>query len=297
MKIGVIGLGGIAQKAYLPTYRGHQETEFIFATRNVEIRQELAKKWGIPHIYQNLEELIAVGIDACMIHTATSSHYQLVKQCLEAGIAVYVDKPLSEEIAEVDELLALAKKQGVLLMVGFNRRYAPLVKELQQIPTKGLMVLQKNRIAGIGAPKFMIFDLFLHVVDTAIFLLDEPLVSHRGEVTIVDGLLQRCSLQLQTASQTVICLMDLVSGVNFEQYQVDTPQGTWVLRDLDKLTVMTAEGDQYRGFSDWDTTLMKRGFEESVAVFVAALATGETELPSQKNIRLSHALCGQLLEG
>lgn len=297
MKIGVIGLGSIAQKAYMPTYRSHQETEFIFATRNAETRQQLAAKWGIPYIYQELDELLQVGIEACIIHSATASHYQLVKRCLEAGVHVYVDKPLSEELAEVDELLALAEARGLLLMVGFNRRYAPFVKELAQLPDKGLMILQKNRVAGIGAPKFMVFDLFLHVVDTAVFLLEEELTDQQGDVTIVDGLLQRCSLQLKTASQTVICSMDLVSGVNFEQVQVDTPQGTYLLRDLDKLTVMTAAGDQQRRFGDWEGTLAKRGFEESIAVFVAAVAAGETQLPSQKNIRLSHALCAGLLEG
>ena len=55
-------------------------------------------------------------------------HGAVVRQLLQAGIHVFVDKPLSEELAEVKELQALAAAKNLRLMVGFNRRL-PLIRK------------------------------------------------------------------------------------------------------------------------------------------------------------------------
>lgn len=52
--------------------------------------------------------MIEVKIDACFVHVATKVHGAVVRQLLQAGIHVFVDKPLSEDLAEVKELQALA---------------------------------------------------------------------------------------------------------------------------------------------------------------------------------------------
>ena len=127
MKIGVIGLGNIAQKAYLPTYSECRHlAEFVLATRNPETRQEIADQYGFTETVGTIEELIEAKIDACFVHVATKVHGAVVRQLLQAGIHVFVDKPLSEELAEVKELQALAVAKNLRLMVGFNRRYRRL---------------------------------------------------------------------------------------------------------------------------------------------------------------------------
>lgn len=57
---------------------------------------------------------------------------------------VFVDKPLSEDISEVEELLNLAKKKQRILMVGFNRRFAPMVERLNQRKVKRMLFLEKK---------------------------------------------------------------------------------------------------------------------------------------------------------
>lgn len=300
MKIGVIGLGNIAQKAYLPTYRSQQQAaEFVFATRNPQVREELSAKWGIETIYPDVEGLLEQNLDAVVIHSATSSHYQLIKQCLERGLAVYVDKPITDSagMKETDELLQLAEEKGLLLFVGFNRRYAPMVQKLKAVPDKHVLILQKNRVNVDAGPRFKVFDLFLHVVDTAVYLLDEEIETSGGELVVNEaGQLERAYLKLDTASQTAICSMDLKSGANLETYQLNSREGTYLLKDLTELQQITPAGTKVASFGDWDRTLMKRGFEASLLTFIEAVAKGERHLPSQQNIRLSHALCEKLLE-
>ena len=77
MKIGVIGLGNIAQKAYLPTYSECRHlAEFVLATRNPETRQEIADQYGFTETVGTIEELIEAKIDACFVHVATKCMVQ-----------------------------------------------------------------------------------------------------------------------------------------------------------------------------------------------------------------------------
>ena len=226
MKIGVIGVGNIAEKAYLPTYAKKQGTlDFYFATRNKETKERIQKEYGFQHLYETIDELLEEKIEACMIHAATKVHYELAKKCLENGIHVYIDKPLSVHLNEVRELQELADKNQKILMIGFNRRFAPMVEELKRIPDKRLIHLQKNRIAAKGTTEFVLYDLFLHLIDTAVYLLDEPILRTKYQIRETKEFLEYAILQLETQNQTAILTMDLASGANIEKYQVTSKNG------------------------------------------------------------------------
>lgn len=112
MKIGVLGLGNIAQKAYLPLYSLFQdELEVVLVSRDLTKAEALRKKYGFQKVLSSLEELLKENIEACFVHTATHTHYEICKELLKAGIAVYVDKPISENLEETKELMNLAKKK------------------------------------------------------------------------------------------------------------------------------------------------------------------------------------------
>ncbi|WP_369347158.1 Gfo/Idh/MocA family oxidoreductase [Amylolactobacillus amylophilus] len=66
------------------------------------------------------------------------------KKFLTAGINVYVDKPVSEDLLEVDELYKLAEQHDVQLTAGFNRRFAPYNQQIRQITGKQLITVEKN---------------------------------------------------------------------------------------------------------------------------------------------------------
>lgn len=296
MKIGVVGLGNIAQKAYLPVYSEcREQAEFILSTRNEAVRKMVAEKYGFTKTTASVEELIAEKIDACFVHAATSVHGKLVKQLLNAGIHVFVDKPLSENLAEVKEIQQLAKEKQLLLMVGFNRRFAPLVEELKAIPDKQMILLQKNRVSAQQATDFVIYDLFLHVLDTAVYLIDEPIGHVQTRIIEENGMLKRAILHLETEKTTVICTMDLLSGANTETFEVTSPTGTYRLENLTNLTVKTAEQTVVKELGDWTPTLEKRGFYQMVTAFIQGVNDPANANLKQAAIYSSHELCGEML--
>ena len=295
MKIGVIGIGGIAQKAYLPTYaKMRKDADFIFATRTEEVRKKITEEYNFENTVATIEELLAKNIDACFIHVATKAHFEIAEKCLEAGVAVFIDKPVSESLQEVQILRELANQKELLFMVGFNRRFAPMVEQLKQLPQKHIIHLQKNEPAHAMNTQFGVYDLFIHLVDTGVYLLDDEILNVHSKIREENGQMIYAQMQLSTATAECILSMDLKSGSKMERYQVSSPAQTMVLDQLTDLTIKKGQLEESQRFGDWTTTLEKRGFEQLVMNFLAALK-GEAVDLRQENVLLSHELCEQML--
>ncbi|MCG4470961.1 gfo/Idh/MocA family oxidoreductase, partial [Lawsonibacter sp. DFI.6.74] len=67
-------------------------------------------------------------------------------------------------------------------MVGFNRRFAPMVDQLKQLPNKRVIQLQKNEPDHAMNTQYGIYDLFIHLVDTAVYLLDDEIMSVHSKI-------------------------------------------------------------------------------------------------------------------
>ncbi|MDT2677539.1 Gfo/Idh/MocA family oxidoreductase [Enterococcus dongliensis] len=296
MKIGVIGIGGIAQKAYLPTYtKIRKEATFIFATRNDKVREALAKEHNFENTVETIDQLLAEKIDACFIHVATSVHFEIAKKCLEAGVAVFIDKPVSEDFQEVQTLQKLAQEKNLLFMVGFNRRFAPMVEQLKQLEQKRVIHLEKNEPDHGMATQYGIYDLFIHLVDTAVYLLDDEIMSVHSKIREENGKMVYAQMQLSTATSECLLSMNLMSGGKMERYHVSSSKQTMIVDQLTDLTIKRGQKEEIQRFGDWTTTLEKGGFEQLVQHFIAALKGKDVDL-RQKNVLLSHELCAQMLQ-
>lgn len=296
MRIALIGLGDIAQKAYLPVVASHAHIEPILCTRNPQVLAALAAKYRIDECYQSVEALIAAGIDGAMIHSATSSHFALAKQLLEAGVAVFVDKPLSYSLSEVESLLDLAEQKNVPLLVGFNRRYAPLIEPLSKLSSPLQVLWQKNRIALPAEPREFIFDDFIHLLDGLRFLSPADKVDDLQVFSQFQGeLLAAVRVQWQCQGTLLSGSMNRVSGAMDERLELFAEGQKWQLDGL-------AEGHHYHsgaseslGFSDWHSTLYKRGFETMLQVWVEAVAKGGCHSARQADIYASHLLAERVV--
>src|SRR5450756_3116096 len=77
MKVGVIGLGAIAQKAYLPILAARGDLDIVLATRNSQTLDQISRQYRIPQKVGSVEELIHTGIQATFVHAATEAHFQI----------------------------------------------------------------------------------------------------------------------------------------------------------------------------------------------------------------------------
>ena len=142
--------------------------------------------------------------------------------------------------------------------------------------------------------QFGIYDLFIHLVDTAVYLLDDEIMSVHSKIREEKGQMTYAQMLLSTATTECILSMDLMSGGKMERYQVSSSEQTLILDQLTDLKIKRGTVEESQRFGDWTTTLEKRGFEQLVVSFIAALNGEDVDL-RQENVLLSHELCEQML--
>lgn len=295
-KIGVIGLGNIAQKAYLPVMATLQDKfEWHLTTRNEAKGEMLEKKYGFKHFHQTLEQLIAEKPLAVFVHTPTPTHFEIIKQLLTAGINVYVDKPISENLTEVEALYQLAAKNNLLLTCGFNRRFAPFDQTLKQITDKRTIVSEKIRENAKQPTKYAIFDLMIHSVDTAVYLMDEPIKHVDNFLVTKDGNLEQGYITLTGEKSHAQIITNMVGGSNLEQSTVQGSKTRQVVTNLNLLQTYQTGSVTQTARPDWETTLVTRGFDPIIKAFLEAVSKGTENPVSPESSILSHKLCVDLV--
>ncbi|MUV37118.1 putative oxidoreductase YceM [Lentibacillus sp. JNUCC-1] len=292
-RIGIIGLGGIAQKAYLPILS--QETDWEVAgafTPNVQKRNLICSEYRMEE-YASVKKL-AADCDAVFVHSSTTSHYAVVAELLRDGKDVYVDNPLAATVTEAEELVEVSKKHGRKLMVGFNRRFAPqYIKAKQKIPHASAVRFEKHHVNGIGADyKLTMLDDYLHLIDTVRWLTEGKkiqLVYPRLQLNEADQLIY-AQHTFETDDKIVYQTgMHRQAGTNLEQLEVVALDS--ITRVKNMRTVETEKDGilHWEEQGTWETMLTTRGFTGAVTHFIDCLQQdmqpmidGEQALQSQR---------------
>ncbi|MZD09171.1 Gfo/Idh/MocA family oxidoreductase [Streptomyces sp. SID5785] len=294
MKVGCIGLGDIAQKAYLPVLGARPGIELHLQTRTPATLTRVADTLRVPEgrRHTDLDGLLAAGLDAAFVHAPTSVHPEIVTRLLEAGVPTYVDKPLAYELADSERLVRLAEERGVGLAVGFNRRYAPGYAQCADHP-RDLILLQKNRVGLPEEPRTMILDDFIHVVDTLRFLVPGDVDDVSVRARVVDGLLHHVVLQLAGDGFTALGVMNRLSGSAEEILEVSGEDSKRQVLNLAE--VVDHKGQPtVRRRGDWVPVARQRGIEQVVLAFLDAVAAGET--PNARDALATHELCERVVQ-
>ncbi|WP_371587438.1 Gfo/Idh/MocA family protein [Streptomyces virginiae] len=293
MKVGCIGLGDIAQKAYLPVLTTRPGIELHLQTRNPDALERVGDTHHVPAArrHTDLDALLAEGLDAAFVHAATVAHPEIVTRLLEAGVPTYVDKPLAYELSSSRQLVERAERLGVSLAVGFNRRFAPAYAQCAD-HARELIVMQKNRVGLPEDPRTLVLDDFIHVVDTLRFLLPGEADHFDVRAVVREGLMHQVVLQLSGAGFTALGIMNRLSGSTEEILEVSG-------RDTKRQVVNLAEVIDHKGQptvrrrGDWVPVARQRGVEQVVDHFLEAVAAGTT-LSARDALR-THELCERVV--
>ncbi len=294
MRIGLIGLGDIAQKAYLPVIANFSGVTPVLCTRNPEALTLLGSKYRIGECYQDVNDLIKSGLDAAMVHSSTESHAEMVTRLLEAGIPTFVDKPISYHLEDTKRIIDLSVTKDTLLFVGFNRRYAPLISAINE-PSPVQLFLRKNRPYLPGDPRVFIYDDFIHVIDTLRYLSFGKVEDLQTWAYREGNQLGAVQVQWRSENTLVTGSMNRVSGADEETLDVYGQQQHWQIKRLAQGEYHTPEETSQLGFNDWQATLHKRGFVDMLSHFVQQAKVKKAQQEQLEDILATHALCDQVL--
>ena len=296
MRIGIIGLGNICEKAYLPVITAIEGIEIVFCTRNKERLNSLSKKYRINEAVSTVDELINMNIDAAFVHTATESHIEIIEKLLSNNIHVYVDKPISYSYEDSIRVSNLAKKANKILMVGFNRRFAPMYSNLKNYGTPSVIKLEKNRVSSPKDSVVFVLDDFIHVIDTLRFLMDEEIESINVNGLKKDGLIYNVVVTMTSKNTTCIAMMNRDSGANEEELEYTSSGKKVIVRNLMDSKVLINNVEENKSFKDWDTILYRRGFENIINEFINSVKLGVQATPTIEDALKTHKICDEILK-
>ncbi|MGQ0709572.1 MAG: Gfo/Idh/MocA family oxidoreductase [Rhodoferax sp.] len=191
LKVGIAGLGRLGKRHAQQLAQNTPGARLVAACSPVAAELEWARsELGIANCYGTLQEMLAgADIDAVVLVTPTTLHADQTSACLRAGKHVFVEKPLSLDLATCEAVQALAKEHPQLVaMVGFVRRFDPSYAEAKAAIDQGALgrpFLVRSQTCDQNDPEgfFVQFaptsggifmDCSVHDIDLARWMLGKP---------------------------------------------------------------------------------------------------------------------------
>jgi virulence factor len=280
LRVAVIGLGEIARKAYLPLLSAWEGVEPLFCTRRQAALASLQSQYHVTRGTTDLRVLLDWQPTAAFVLTPTPTHASLASKLLEAGIDVYLEKPAAGTSQEARLLAEQAESAGRILMVGFNRRFAPLHRQARDLwagRAAGIVVLQKHRSRGYHSDLRQHYtEELIHLVDILRFFCGEG-KAIRTEQRVEDGKFSGAAslVALESGGQAAI-LSSMRAGHWQEQYALHGEGASMYVDAFMRLVFV--QGEEQRVWeeayaSSWKSNLQGRGFHDQVAHFLDCVRT------------------------
>ncbi|WP_187695410.1 Gfo/Idh/MocA family protein [Oceanobacillus piezotolerans] len=189
LKMGIIGVGGIAEGRHIPSYLALQEKVEITAVQDIRGKRakEVAEKYDIPFVFEDYQSLFEV-VDAVTICTPNKFHSRIAVAALEAGCHVICEKPMAMNASECEVMLEAAQKANKQLAIAYHYRFMPqsrlakqAVQEIGEPLVTRIQALRRRKVPGWGVftnkelqGGGSLIDYGCHLIDLALWLLDSP---------------------------------------------------------------------------------------------------------------------------
>jgi len=177
IRCAVIGVGYLGRFHAQKIQALKQAKLVAVCDRNADICKATSNEFEVPG-YRDHRELFGL-VDAVCIAATTNAHYAIAKDCLEAGLHVLIEKPITETVQQAEELIALAKKHHVKLQVGHMERFNAARLALDDYLEKPLFI-ESNRLAPFnprGTDVNVVLDLMIHDIDLIQTMVKSPIKS------------------------------------------------------------------------------------------------------------------------
>ena len=164
IKVGVIGAGHLG-KIHLNIINASNQNLIGFHDTDIVNSEKLSSEYGYKY-FSDLDLLIN-NIDAAVIVSPTTTHFEIAKKCIEAGKHIFVEKPLTSNSSEARVINELAIKNKIIGQVGFVERYNQAFISCNEF-IKNPKFIESHRLSDFnprGTDVSVIMDLMIHDID------------------------------------------------------------------------------------------------------------------------------------
>jgi len=204
IKVGVIGYGYWGPNLARNFYELPSSQLIAIADLREEQLKRAKSKYPDVALTCDYQELFKMGLDAIVVSTPPKTHYKVAKDCLMHGLHVLVEKPLTQNSGDAEELIQIADNYHLTLMVGHTFEYNSGVQAMKKfIDSKELGDLYYIDTARLNLGLFqrdsnVLWDLAPHDISILLYLLDvNPIsISAQGTPCVIPGVYDVAYLSL-----------------------------------------------------------------------------------------------------
>lgn len=313
-RIGVLGAGNYASRVLIPAFRAGGAVMQTLVSSGGLAAAHHGTKFGFARASTDeADALQAEDVDAVVIATRHNQHGRQVLAALEAGKHVFVEKPLALVQAEVDAIEeALTRHPGQILMVGFNRRFAPLMQRMASLlaarrePKAMILTMNAGKVPAehwtqdrdVGGGR--IIGEACHFIDLARFLAGSPI--EEVQVVGMEGAgahpTDTAMIQMRFANGSIASVHYLANGgKDFPKERIEVFCGGAVLQ-LDNFRKLNGYG--WPGFRSMRVGKQDKGQKNCARAFLDAIRSGgKPPIPAQEILEVARVTLqvGEHLQG
>lgn len=186
LRIGVIGVGVMGSN-HARVLAGLANVKLVgIADPDIKQTRFVAETLGCAGV-EAIDELLDLGLDAVTIAAPTHLHHQIALACIARGVHVLVEKPIASTVEEGNDIVAAARRAGVMLMIGHVERFNPAVEAVKQaIRGEDILSIAITRV-GPFPPRMsnigVVIDLAVHDIDLIRWFTDSEIVDVQPQVS------------------------------------------------------------------------------------------------------------------
>lgn len=301
LRIAVIGAGSIARSVHLPTLLALPDASIVgIFSRTRERAQATAHRFGVDRIYDSLADVTRDDVDCALVLSPKDTHADISIQLMEQGVDVFCEKPMATRLADALRVLDVSRRTNRVLMIGFNRRYAPcyvLAKERVQGERPDVVVAEKNRPQTEYRATL---ENAIHMVDLLRWFCGEAVDVHAAAQFTDPYYETSCTAHLRFDSGALgVLIANRSAGQWVERMEfygggrtvvVDAPERTSVFHPThEEAVAMTPLA------MGWASVQDQFGFRAEILHFVECLRGGRVPRTSAEDAYRTHELMDRIL--
>lgn len=301
VRIGVIGVGYVSQNNFLPVLPRFEDVEFVgLMAKNLENAKRAQRLCGAQNVVSTIEELVALDLDCAFVLTPKACHAEQISFLLKEGVDVYSEKPMATTLRDAACIADLAEKTGQKLMIGFNRRYAPVCQKAKKVYTDILpdvIIGQKNRPQ---TEYHATLENAIHIVDLMRF--------YGGEVRNVHALSKYTDPDYETFTTAQLefengasgmLVADRSSGQWEETIEIHGGNRSVLIRMPDSVTITDTQEQHTTEMTPlamgWAKSEDKLGFTNAIRHFLDCVKNDQIPLTNAADAYKTHELLDRIL--
>ncbi|MGZ5090089.1 MAG: Gfo/Idh/MocA family protein [Burkholderiales bacterium] len=177
LKAAVVGVGSLG-RWHVQKYAALDGVE-LFGVADVDTQRarDAAGQYGARAV-EDFKDLLD-EVDLVSVVVPTEAHYEVARACLDAGVHVLVEKPITSSLEQADALIALAEQKGLVLSVGHLERFNPAFVDLSGMLDRPFFI-EAERLGGFkgrGTDVDVVLDLMIHDIDLVLAMMPSRVAS------------------------------------------------------------------------------------------------------------------------